>query len=86
MLEMRTCPTLHGMNLRKRTREVAPKVTLTIRNADGEVVDKIAGSTSKGIHQNTWQMSWSNEGVGVAPIALPGTIHSRNFKNRGWQD
>ena len=54
-------------------REVAPKVTLTIRDADGNVVDRIAGSTSKGLHQTTWGMSWSNEGMRVAPIALPGT-------------
>jgi len=59
--------------LKAEDREVAPKVTLTIRDDEGKVVDRIPGSTSKGLHQATWKMSWSNEGFSRAPIALPGT-------------
>ncbi len=59
--------------LKAEDREVAPKVTLTIRDEDGNVVDRIKGSTSKGLHRSTWNMSWSNEGSRRAPIALPGT-------------
>ena len=58
--------------LKLEDREVAPKVMLTIRDQDGNVVDRIKGSTSKGIHRSTWGMSWANEGYGRAPIALPG--------------
>ncbi len=54
-------------------REVAPKVTLTIRDAEGNIVNRMPGSTSKGLHRATWNMSWSNEGYAMAPIALPGT-------------
>jgi photosystem II stability/assembly factor-like uncharacterized protein len=59
--------------LKAEDREVAPKVTLTIRDADGSIVNRINGSTSKGLHRSTWNMSWSNEGYAMAPIALPGT-------------
>ena len=59
--------------LKAEDREVAPKVTLTIRDTEGNIVNRIPGSTSKGLHRATWNMSWSNEGFSRAPIALPGT-------------
>ena len=59
--------------LKQEDREVAPKVMLTIRDSDGEVVDRIAGSTRKGFHRTVWNMSYASEGLGAAPIALPGT-------------
>ena len=59
--------------LKAEDREVAPKVMLTIRDSEGTVVNRIKGSSSKGLHRANWDMSWSNEGFAMAPIALPGT-------------
>jgi photosystem II stability/assembly factor-like uncharacterized protein len=54
-------------------REVAPKVTLLIRDGEGNLVDRINGSTSKGFHRSQWDMSYGSEGYAISPIALPGT-------------
>jgi len=59
-------------DFKKEDREVAPKVTLTIRDGEGNVVNRLGGPTSKGLHRTTWNMSWSNEGFARAPIAMPG--------------
>ena len=60
-------------DLKAEDREVAPKVTLTIRDADGEVVKRIPGSTSKGIHVANWDLRHGGFGGRGGPLAIPGT-------------
>ena len=67
---------VHG-GLDAEDREVAPSVTLTIRDADGEVVARLPGSTSKGVHVATWNMRHSGYRMGGrrgggGPLAIPG--------------
>ncbi|MEL7335231.1 MAG: glycosyl hydrolase, partial [Planctomycetota bacterium] len=54
-------------------REAAPRVVLTIRDAKGKVVDRINGSTSKGMHRTHWDMRHTGIGQGNGPLAIPGT-------------
>ena len=46
---------------------------LTIRNSDGEVVRRLAGSTSKGMHRANWDLRYAGIGRGGGPLAIPGT-------------
>ncbi len=74
--------------LRAEEEQIEPKVFLTIRDANGEVVRRIDGKTSKGIHRVTWDLRYPSArpislGKGedrppwardpVGPLALPGT-------------
>jgi photosystem II stability/assembly factor-like uncharacterized protein len=59
-------------DFKKEDREVAPRVTLTIRDEDGNVVDRIKGSTSNGLHTAVWDMNHADE-FGRGAIALPGS-------------
>ncbi|MEL6110580.1 MAG: glycosyl hydrolase, partial [Planctomycetota bacterium] len=54
-------------------REVAPRVILTIRDADGGVVKRLSGSTSKGMHRTYWNLRHAGAGRGDGPLAIPGT-------------
>ena len=54
-------------------REVAPRVVLTIRDSDGEVVNRLNGSTSKGMHRTNWNLRHAGSGRGGGPLAIPGT-------------
>ncbi|MEM6366511.1 MAG: glycosyl hydrolase, partial [Planctomycetota bacterium] len=54
-------------------REVAPRVVLTIRDADGQVVNRLRGSTSKGMHRTYWNLRHAGFGRGGGPLAIPGT-------------
>lgn len=60
-------------DLKSEDREVAPRVVLTIRNSDGEVVRRLAGSTSKGMHRTNWDLRHAGVGRGGGPLAIPGT-------------
>lgn len=52
-------------------REVAPKVHLNIRDANGSLVRRINGSTSKGMHRAHWDLRHGAFGR-RGPFALPG--------------
>ncbi len=52
-------------------REVAPLVNLNIRDAEGELVRRISGSTSKGLHRTNWDLRHGGGRRG-APLAIPG--------------
>ena len=54
-------------------REVSPRVVLTIRDEDGNVVNRLAGSTSKGMHRAHWDLRHAGIGGGDGPLAIPGT-------------
>lgn len=60
-------------DLKAEDREVAPKVTLTIRDSDGNVVRRLPGSTSKGMHRTQWDFSVDGFGRRGGPMAIPGT-------------
>lgn len=60
-------------DLKAEDREVAPKVTLTIRDSSGSVVRRIPGSTSKGMHRTQWDFSVDGFGRRGGPMAIPGT-------------
>lgn len=59
--------------LKTEDREIGPKVTLTIRDSGGNVVRRMAGSTSKGIHRTQWDYSVDGFGRRGGPMATPGT-------------
>lgn len=52
-------------------REVAPQVHLNIRDADGNLVKRLRGSTSKGIQRTHWDLRHGAFGR-FGPLALPG--------------
>jgi photosystem II stability/assembly factor-like uncharacterized protein len=54
--------------LKAEDREVSPRTVLTIRNADGEVVSRLRGPTSKGVSRINWNYRQS----GIGPITLSG--------------
>ena len=58
--------------LKAEDREIAPVVWLTIRDAKGQVVNRLRGSTSRGMHSVTWRYNHANYGQMRGPVALPG--------------
>jgi len=73
--------------LRAEEEQIKPKVFFTIRDSNGKVVDRIDGTTKKGMHRVTWNLRypsarpvslkagerpiWGSDPVG--PLAMPGT-------------
>ena len=51
--------------LKAEDREVRPSVWLTIRDSDGEVVNRVSGRTSKGMHRVNW--NYRHGGFGGSP-------------------
>jgi photosystem II stability/assembly factor-like uncharacterized protein len=66
--------------LKAEDREFAPAVWLTIRDSQGEIVNRLSGSTSKGMHQVQWNFRHAGfgggggrrRGGGGGPVAVPG--------------
>jgi hypothetical protein len=48
-------------------------VRLTIRDNSGNVVRRLSGSTSKGLHRTSWDLRHAGTGRGGGPLAIPGT-------------
>ena len=71
--------------LLEEDREEAPRVFLTVRGEDGEVVNVVGGSTSRGVHRAVWNYRYpaytpvtgggggGGFGGGNGPLALPGS-------------
>ena len=74
--------------LRTEEEQIDPKVFLTVRNSDGEVVRRVDGKASKGIHRASWDLRYPSarptslkKGDDLppwmrnptGPLALPGT-------------
>ncbi|MBE0590851.1 MAG: glycosyl hydrolase, partial [Gemmatimonadales bacterium] len=64
-------------DLKAEDREDRPAVTLTIRDVDGNIVRRVTGSTSSGLHRATWDFRYqgftSRGGRGGGgPLAAPG--------------
>ncbi|MGI9517261.1 MAG: WD40/YVTN/BNR-like repeat-containing protein, partial [Pirellulaceae bacterium] len=61
-------------DLKVEDREIAPVVWLTIRDGEGNVVRRLPGSTSKGLHRTQWDMRHASGGGrrgGGGPLAVP---------------
>ncbi len=64
--------------LKAEDREEEPQVILTIRDSDGNVVRRLPGKTSSGIHRTTWDFQYPGYGPtelnsdGWGPMAVPG--------------
>jgi photosystem II stability/assembly factor-like uncharacterized protein len=65
-------------DLKAEDREERPAVVLTIRDEDGNVVRRIKGSASSGVHRTSWDFRYpgytpiSLQGEGNGPLAVPG--------------
>ncbi len=57
--------------LRDESLEESPQLIFTIRNADGEVVDRISGPTKKGLHRIAWNLRYA--ALRRGPLATPGS-------------
>jgi hypothetical protein len=53
-------------------REVSPRVELNIRDSEGNLVNRVTGSTSKGMHRTNWNLRHAGMGRGGGPLAIPG--------------
>lgn len=65
--------------LKEEGREEAPQRKFIIRDSDGEIVNTISASTSKGMHRTVWDYRYGGmgpitggRGSGRGPMALPG--------------
>lgn len=70
--------------------EAAPAVYVEIRDASGDVINRVAGSTKKGLHRITWDMKYSNvtsltskDSKNNGLMALPGTYSATLIKREG---
>ncbi len=65
--------------LKAEDREEEPAVTIVIRDEDGNVVRRLSGSTSSGLHRAGWDLRYpgytasSIDREGNGPMAVPGT-------------
>ncbi len=57
--------------LKAEDRERKPGIWLTVRDADGDIVSRLSGSPSKGLHRIQWD--FRHAGVQRGPLAVPGT-------------
>ena len=60
--------------LKKEEREEAPTLVFTIKNKAGDVIDRITGPVSKGLHRIAWNLRYSGFTGSNAegPLATPG--------------
>ncbi|MDO6569034.1 glycosyl hydrolase [Alteromonas sp. 1_MG-2023] len=70
--------------------EPEPAVYVEIRDSAGDVINRVAGSTKKGLHRITWDMKYSNttpltkkDSKNNGLMALPGTYSATLFKREG---
>jgi hypothetical protein len=62
--------------LKAEDREESPQTILTVRDSEGEIVRRLRGSTSAGVHRITWDFRYpglSPSARGSGPMAVPGT-------------
>jgi photosystem II stability/assembly factor-like uncharacterized protein len=63
-----TKPEYDKLREQERTRSAA--VWMTIRDADGNVITRMRGSTGSGVHRDTWNLRYAD-----GPYVLPGTYY-----------
>jgi photosystem II stability/assembly factor-like uncharacterized protein len=56
--------------LREEEFEEPPEIILTVRNANGDVVNRVTGPANKGLHRIAWDLRYSGPGPGA--LAVPG--------------
>ena len=67
--------------LREEENEEAPKVYFEISNDEDELVARIDGDASEGIHRTTWNLQLTSvTGRNFGPMAAPGTYNVQAFK------
>lgn len=78
--------------LKAEDREERPLTVLTIRDSEGDVVRRLPGSTSAGIHRVTWDFRYpglapGSRGDGFGPMAVPGTytVDLAMLGDEGWE-
>ena len=62
--------------LKKEEREESPRIVFTIKNEAGQVVNRVTGSTSSGLHRIAWDLRYAGfvgRGGGSGPLVTPGT-------------
>ncbi|MFK7864284.1 MAG: WD40/YVTN/BNR-like repeat-containing protein [Pseudohongiellaceae bacterium] len=82
--------------LRDEDREPDPEIILTITDSNGDVIRRVEGVSSKGLHRISWDMrldrpdpvslqplSASSRGRSVGPLALPGQYAAQLSKKVG---
>ena len=66
--------------LDREAREEAPAVVLTVRDRDGEVVRRLEGPITAGLHRVAWDLRYPD----VEPVtALPGKEEAKEEWDRG---
>lgn len=65
--------------LEAERRQQKPVVWLSIKDSDGNVIRRIEGSTSKGMHRETWDLRYHSKG----PIDPEQTQEGSTFQRRG---
>ncbi len=70
--------------LKEEDREEAPQLLFEIRDADGNVVNRVSGTTSKGLHRVTWDLRYSpfTADFGAGPRVLPGAYTVQAIQRR----
>ena len=70
--------------LKKEEREEDPKLFFTIKDSDGDVVDRITGPSSKGMHRIAWDLRYSRSLGGG--LVVPGEYSFSASKRIGDED
>lgn len=77
--------------IEEENEEAKPAVYLEIRDSDGQVINRVAGKTTKGLHRLTWDMTYANTravtgekvpewrrgGMSVMPGTYSATLYKR---------
>jgi hypothetical protein len=71
-------------DLRDEEREEGPVLQFTITDTDGNVVNRVTGSTSAGFHRTAWNLRYASPtGRGSGPLVAPGTYWVRAAQRAG---
>ena len=73
-------PTPTWEELEAEEMEIAPKVYFEITNQSGEIVARVDGSTSKGLHRVTWNLRYTGMTRFGGPMVAPGEFTAQAFK------
>jgi hypothetical protein len=73
--------------LKTEDREESPAVILTVRNAEGQVVQRLIGPTTSGLHRVTWNLRWPGYRpvTGREPARTEGDEDAPSFSRRSGQ-
>ncbi len=76
--------------IEKENQEAKPAVYIEIKDTAGNVINRVNGKTSKGLHRITWDMTYSKTAAvvkgkpyGSSLMAAPGTYSATLYKREG---